>query len=155
MKKREVDDVPWYWAVLFGAYLGFLFYLLFFSQEYGRTTEAQEYRYNLELFKEIKRFWGNRETIGIKNVFINLAGNVAAFAPFGFLAPMYFRWAKNVIGCTFVTALFSLLVETVQLITKVGAFDVDDIILNAAGGFVGYLCFWILIGWRKKRKKSS
>lgn len=154
MEKREREDVAWYWAVLFGAYLGVLFYLLFFSEEYGRTMGERGYRYNLELFKEIKRFWGNWETIGIKNVMINLAGNVAAFAPFGFFAPMYFRWAKNIFGCTFVTALFSLLVEAIQLVSKVGAFDVDDIVLNAAGGFVGFLCYFILLGRRNKEKKK-
>lgn len=35
--------------------------------------------------------------------------------------------------------LFSLGIETAQLLTKVGAFDVDDIFLNTVGGFVGYV----------------
>ena len=88
------------------------------------------YRYNLEPFKEIKRFWSNRDSLGWNSVITNLAGNIAAFAPFGFFLPMLCKIGRNVFGCVVVTAFFSLCVETVQLFTRVGAFDVDDIILN-------------------------
>ena len=39
---------------------------------------------------------------------------------------------------------FSLLVEIVQLFSKVGSFDVDDILLNTLGVFVGYVLFLLL-----------
>lgn len=102
----------------------------------------RSYRYNLELFKEIKRFWENRDSLGWQSVITNLAGNIVAFAPFGFFLPMLIRIGKNVFGCVLMSALFSLLVEAVQLVTKVGAFDVDDIFLNAIGGLVGFLCYY-------------
>lgn len=35
----------------------------------------------------------------------------------------------------------SVTVEVIQLITKVGCFDVDDMILNTAGAALGYLLF--------------
>ena len=35
--------------------------------------------------------------------------------------------------------LFSLGIETAQLLMKVGAFDVDDIFLNTVGGLAGYI----------------
>ena len=35
--------------------------------------------------------------------------------------------------------LFSIGIETAQLLMKVGAFDVDDIFLNTLGGLVGYI----------------
>jgi glycopeptide antibiotics resistance protein len=38
--------------------------------------------------------------------------------------------------------LSSLLVELIQLISKVGSCDVDDILLNTLGGVIGYLLFW-------------
>ncbi|MBQ7862954.1 MAG: VanZ family protein [Lachnospiraceae bacterium] len=129
-------------AILFVLYICLLFYLLFFSETYGRTMDSG-YRYNLEPFKEIKRFWNNRDTLGISTVITNLIGNIVAFAPFGFFLPIFFKIGKNLFGCLFVSALFSLAVETVQLFTKVGAFDVDDILLNAVGGFVGWICFYL------------
>lgn len=154
MEKREKRKPNPVIVLLFVCYLGFLLYLLFFSENYGRTTQEQEYRYNLELFKEIRRFWENREKIGVAGVITNLLGNIAAFAPFGFFLPMLFRPAENALVCTLLTALFSLLVETAQLLSKVGAFDVDDIFLNAVGGFVGYLFFYLLFGRRSRSARQ-
>ena len=37
--------------------------------------------------------------------------------------------------------LLSFGIETAQLLTKVGAFDVDDIFLNTLGGCLGYIIF--------------
>ena len=41
---------------LFTLYLILLIYFLFFAESYGRVSVQREYRYNLELFKEIQRF---------------------------------------------------------------------------------------------------
>jgi len=149
--KKEKKSLRFFAAILFILYLGLLFYLLFFSETYGRTMDSG-YRYNLEPFKEIKRFWNNRDSLGISTVITNLIGNIVAFAPFGFFLPIFFRTGKNLFGCLLVTALFSLAVETVQLFTKVGAFDVDDIMLNAVGGLVGWICFYLF--WIPLEKKK-
>lgn len=150
MKKEKSRPHPLA-VFLFISYLLLLFYLLFFSENYGRTTDSG-YRYNLELFKEIKRFWSNRDALGWNSVITNLAGNIVAFAPFGFFLPILCRAGKNVFGCIALSALFSLGVEAVQLFTKVGAFDVDDILLNAVGGLVGYLGYYLV--WRPLTKRK-
>jgi glycopeptide antibiotics resistance protein len=36
---------------------------------------------------------------------------------------------------------FSFAVEVVQLVLKLGCFDVDDLILNTVGGLIGYLIY--------------
>ena len=133
-----------------------MFYLLFFSEAYGRTMEERGYRYNLRLFKEIRRFWENREKLGLQSVVTNLAGNIIAFMPFGFFLPLYVKKAKNVFVCTILTAGFSLLVETVQLVSRVGAFDVDDLFLNAIGGCFGCISFYICrFLWRRRDRKKK
>lgn len=152
VSERKTNFLAW---VLFLGYLCLLFYLLFFAEKYGRTDVAEEYRYNLTLFKEIKRFWLNWETIGIKEVVVNLLGNIAAFVPFGFLLPMICRRGKKLFCCTMMTALFSLSVEVVQLLSRVGAFDVDDILLNTIGGLLGFIGYEILFGFRERRRKKS
>ena len=58
--------------VLFVLYIGFIIYFLLFSDLYGRTGVMEEYRYNLVLFKEIKRFWQYREQLGWYAMFTNL-----------------------------------------------------------------------------------
>lgn len=151
MKKEKKRPNPLA-VILFMMYICLLFYLLFFSETYGRTMDSG-YRYNLEPFKEIRRFWNNRNSLGFTTVITNLAGNIVAFAPFGFFLPMFFKVGRNIFGCVLLSALFSLAVETVQLFSKVGAFDVDDILLNAIGGFVGWLCYFIL--WNPFTKKNK
>ncbi len=128
--------------ILFIVYLICLFYLLFFSEKMGRTVETEQYRYNLTLFREIRRFYSIREKYP-RMFLINVVGNVAAFVPFGFLLPKLQQRRINL----FFTALFSfelsLCVELLQLVFKLGCFDVDDLFLNTVGGIAGYLLYYI------------
>ena len=120
--------------VFFVLYMILALYFMFFSETLDRTMVSDEYRYNLTLFKEINRFWNMRYTYG-------LLGNVVCFMPFGFLLPTISKRKvfKNFLSVTSMTMLFSIGIETAQLLTKVGAFDVDDIFLNTVGGLMGYI----------------
>ena len=70
---------------------------MFFAESFGRTADPQsEYAYNLELFKEIKRFYTYREQLGFKAVFLNLVGNVVGFMPFGFFLPVVSRTSSGI-----------------------------------------------------------
>ena len=40
--------------------------------------------------------------------------------------------------------------EILQLVTRVGSFDVDDILLNTIGGMLGYIVFMICNLIRRK-----
>ena len=74
-------------------YLLALTYFLFFAEGYGRSVEGRMYAYNLQPFREIKRFWVHREMLGTFAVFCNLAGNVIGFIPFGMILPVI--WPKT------------------------------------------------------------
>ena len=145
--------------ILFVLYIGFIIYFLLFSEWYGRNPEGMgEYRYNLELFKEIKRFWYYREQLGFYAVFTNLLGNVLTFVPFGFFMPMASRY-RSFLSTVFCSFVLSFCVEAFQLITKVGSFDVDDMLLNTIGGVAGYIIFVVFAAIRrhhyaKKAKRS-
>lgn len=125
---------------LFVIYVLFVVYFLLLSDVYGRTGEMQEYHYNLVLFKEIKRFWNYREKIGLFRAATNLLGNVVIFMPFGFFMAMASK-SRSIFTVTSYSFGLSLLIEVVQLLTKVGRFDVDDLLLNTAGGILGYVIF--------------
>ena len=131
-----------------------LVYFLFFSEEYGRNEPYTTYQYNLELFREIKRYLMYREQIGMVYFAINLLGNVVVFMPFGFLVPVLYReqrkgvhfkghYFRSGLFVTFLGFAFSLVVETIQLVTKVGCFDVDDLCLNTFGVILGYICYYL------------
>lgn len=137
--------------MLFVLYVLLLIYFLFFSEEYGRVAaEERVYRYNLSPFIEIRRFWIYREQLGVFAVVTNLLGNVIGFIPYGFILPVIARKCRS--GFFIILSGFgiSLLVETIQLITKVGCFDVDDLILNTLGAALGYLAFAVCNYLRRK-----
>ena len=135
--------------VLFVAYVAFIIYFLLFSDWYGRAGGSGEYRYNLVLFYEIKRFIKYRKVLGTFAVFTNLFGNILIFVPFGFFLPMGSK-KRSFFVTLFYSFGLSLAVEVFQLITKVGSFDVDDLFLNTVGGVVGYLLFAICKLIRRK-----
>ena len=141
MSVRRTRVLRAFGKVLFLLYVAFLIYFLFLAEWYGRTGVAEEYRYNLELFREIKRFIVYREQLGAFAVFANLAGNILIFVPYGFFISMASR-SRGFFKTLFFSMGLSLCVEIVQLFTRVGSFDVDDLILNTLGGLLGYAVFW-------------
>ena len=153
MNSRKRKALRGLGKVLFVLYIGFLIYFLIFSDWYGRTGEMQEYHYNLVLFKEIKRFWQYRHQLGFFAMFTNLFGNVIIFIPFGFFLPMASKY-RSCIATLFWSFGLSLCVETFQLLTKVGSFDVDDILLNTIGGVAGHIIFVICVAIRRRHVRK-
>lgn len=142
--------------VIFVLYLIFLAYFLFFSDYFGRGSHIREnYAYNLVPFKEIRRFIVYRHVVGIRSFLLNIVGNVLGFMPLGFFLPVISRRSRLWFNTVLLSFLFSLCVETVQLIFKVGSFDVDDMILNTTGGILGYILYKIVQHIRVRRKRRA
>lgn len=155
-------------TVCFICYMILLVYFLFFSEEYGRDEVYTTYQYNLKLFHELRRYLAYKDQIGNLFFLINVVGNVAAFMPFGFLLPVMYReqrresthnghYFRSFLFVTLLGFLMSLIVETIQLVTKVGCFDVDDLMLNTLGVVLGYLIYYIskkIIGFWETRNKN-
>lgn len=130
-----------WWGILFVLYFAVLFYFLFFSEKMGRSYTERAYHYNLIPFKEISRFLTYRETLGMKAVMLNIVGNVAAFVPFGIFLPVFSAQCKRVWRTVLYSFELSFLVEVLQLVFRVGSFDVDDLFLNTLGGLLGCLLY--------------
>ncbi|MEC0694867.1 VanZ family protein [Bacillus atrophaeus] len=66
-------------------------------------------------------------------------GNVAAFIPFGILIPLLYcvRFGKFI--SLFVLSI--LVLETLQSLTHLGSFDVDDVISNTLGAVIGFIAY--------------
>lgn len=89
---------------------------------------------NLVPFKEMFRY-----SFGSYKFMKNIVGNIVLFIPFGFFTSYYLNNKKSF--TPLITALIvSGCAEGIQY--HIGrVFDVDDIILNVIGGFLGYLLF--------------
>ena len=122
-------------------YLCVIIYFVLFSDTLGRTVGYSDYHYNLTPFQEIQRFIVYREAVSLPIFVLNILGNLLIFAPIGFLLPLIRMKKTGPIRILFYAALLSLCIELMQLVTRVGVFDVDDLILNTMGSLIGYLIF--------------
>ena len=89
---------------------------------------------------------------------MNVVGNIVGFVPGGFFLPIVSRRSKKWYNTFLISFGFSLSVETVQLVFKVGSFDVDDIILNVTGAVIGYILYQIVQkarSWHREKKKQK
>lgn len=71
----------------------------------------------------------------------NLLGNFMIFLPMGFYLPLLSGSCRSTGNFALRMFLVTFSVEFIQLLTGLGTFDVDDMILNMAGALAGYsLC---------------
>lgn len=142
------------WCILLIIYLAVIIYFLLFAKLMGREQIGRTYSYNLEPFKEIKRFLNNIETLGIRSVILNIGGNIVGFMPLGFLVPMAFPKMRGTVLMILTSFTATLLIETCQLVSCTGSFDVDDLLLNTIGGIMGYGFYLIFTkaaaAWRER-----
>lgn len=64
--------------------------------------------------------------------------NLLMLLPLGYLLPLCYRGMKRWWSVILTGFVLSLLIETLQLLTHKGWFDVDDIFLNTLGALIGY-----------------
>ena len=151
MSRNSIKKLKTGGRVLLVLYLACLIYFMFFSESYGRTEVHVEYRYNLVLFREIRRFLTYRDILGMPAVLLNVVGNVVVFIPDGGGLPLLCERLQRFWRIAVLSFAASLLAETMQLILRVGCFDVDDLLLNTVGGCAGYLIFLLIRRcWRRK-----
>ncbi|MBH5319408.1 VanZ family protein [Paenibacillus sp. GSMTC-2017] len=63
-------------------------------------------------------------------------GNIAAFIPFGILIPLLYRTTFIRFFILFILSIFVL--ETIQALTLLGSFDINDVIINSLGAAIGF-----------------
>lgn len=88
---------------------------------------------NMTPFHTIRLLLQSRDTDGI---LVNLVGNVVMFVPWGFGLVLLWRRNQNIPAIAAHSLLLPLFIETAQLFIG-RSVDIDDIILNFAGGCLG------------------
>ncbi len=74
----------------------------------------------------------------VRHAFINLGGNIGMFLPLGALLPACSERLRSLWKCLVLSFCILLLVESIQLFSLTGSFDIDDLILNLMGVALGY-----------------
>lgn len=132
-----------WFLVGFAVYVLLMLWLLF-GQRWGQWTGGL----NLEPLDTVRSyFWVlrySRDAELIRHAVVNLAGNVLMFVPLGFFVPAL--WQKMDKIYWHIPAMLGTIVaiELLQLITRLGSCDVDDLILNLVGTTLGF-ALWKII----------
>jgi len=142
--------------VLFIVYMAMLTKNILFKKSpgYYKNYFKKEYRYysakqgwekaNTKPFSTIKLFYNSRR-LNPEYKQNNLWGNFLGFVPLGLLLPLLRNYFRNGLNTFLAGFLLSLCFELCQLIFGLGIFDVDDLILNTAGCFAGFVICFIVI----------
>ncbi|HAO06071.1 MAG TPA: teicoplanin resistance protein VanZ [Chryseobacterium sp.] len=122
-----------FYKIIIVPYTLFLLYLMFFGM--GRTQMEDNLLTIEPVFSTINFIKG---CISWKEIVTIVVGNVVMFIPFGFLGWIFPRLQdlQNLLF-TFISVI--TIVEAIQYFSRMGIFEVDDIILNTFGVFLGFL----------------
>ena len=140
--RRFARILLWIAFVIYGC---FVFGILFLGGRGGRFPydSVWEYmKYSVQpipfktIFGYVREVIAHRWMLGL--AIRNVLGNFILFYPMGIFLPCLFRSVRTV-KKSFLIALCTILsVEIVQLVFRLGIFDIDDLILNIAGWILGY-----------------
>ncbi|MCR4806333.1 MAG: VanZ family protein [Lachnospiraceae bacterium] len=117
----------------FGLLCVYLSYLISLTLS-GREAGSRTNKVNLEIFGT----WSAGRSLST-----HALENVLLFIPFGLLVPLTGRFFKKWWNLVLISFMGSLFIETMQLATARGYFELDDIILNTLGAICGYAVFWL------------
>lgn len=138
-KKKTIFMFTW------KEWLGIIIFSLYMALLLGGTLlcrDVDEVRQS-----EWRLFWSYWETFVKHNqaIWQQMLYNVLIFIPWGMLLPYLFKVKRKswIIGSA---AIVSFAIEFIQLILKLGLFELDDIFHNTVGALIGY---GILAGCRK------
>ena len=148
MAKNKINITP-LWRFLFLFYCAVMLWLLFDRSDIRNPdlpyTDLLRQNTNLVPFYTIRSYWHvlkhSSDRYWLAHCFLNLAGNVVLFIPAGWLLPRLWEQMGRFFRFLCLCAGAIFLVETVQLFTLLGRFDIDDLILNLSGMVLGFLLF--------------
>ena len=113
---------------------------------YGKRDLDDNYRRraNFDFFGQKWPYINNFNTIGYKRqefIVLEIIGNTLLFVPFFTALYVLTNRRMGNVKAIAVLLLTILSVEGIQFVLNRGVFDIDDIILNFAGGLVGLTAF--------------
>ncbi len=96
---------------------------------------------NLNLFWCLKEAW----TMKNSRCWYFIIGNMLMFLPFGIIVPLFFEYMRKLKNTIVAGFVVSLIIEMVQLISRRGLFELDDIYNNMVGLILGYGIYVLIV----------
>lgn len=140
---------------LFCAYCAMLLWLLLLRRIGGSASQAG---LNLRPLETIRTFatmlvHGSSRKRRLYAA-ANLLGNVGLFVPMGVILPILFTKMRPFLATTLCSTVVISAVELLQVVSGLGVCDVDDLLLNLLGVWLGWLA-WKLWQWQNNRRKNK
>ena len=144
-KKGGPMHLPWHRILWWCVFACYCFVVLCATIFMRFPSEMPERAY--PLFYSYQEAW----ITGSESSWRNIILNFCMFMPLGFLLPL--RWKRLQRGLWILLAGFgfSLMIECVQLLSRRGMFEPDDLLGNTVGALIGYGFFLL---WDELRKKA-
>lgn len=121
----------------------FIFYLVILCGILFRTRHSFR-SINIVPFRTIISYLSGSDILLRAFSLSNVLGNIVLFIPLGVYFTL-FSHDKKIYKNVLLVFLISLSVEVVKYLFKIGIGDIDDVILNCFGGFIGIAAYRILL----------
>jgi glycopeptide antibiotics resistance protein len=155
MNKREQIKAFFLYGI-FICYILLLIKILFLSRvsllELFNSQRTLFRSINLIPFHSIMEYISGSSDTLRRFAFGNVVGNIVIFIPLGIYLSL-FKNDKRVATNLLFIFIVSLFVEIIQWLLGIGVSDIDDIILNCLGGWIGILGYKFLLFILRDEKK--
>ncbi|GMK41420.1 membrane protein, VanZ family [Paenibacillus sp. CCS19] len=153
-KREQIQSV-----LLYGVFICYIFLLLkiLFLSRVSIAELFDSHRtfvrsINLIPFRSISEFLSGSSANLARFAFGNVVGNILIFIPIGVYLSVL-KSNKRVLTNLSMILVMTLLVEIIQGLAGIGTADIDDILLNSLGGWIGILVYKLLLFTLREEKK--
>ena len=149
-EKRKFFCLKEFFVVMFQVYLTLLISVTLFPLRIG-DGNVNLFANFIPIVNSVKDLMVDVNSMGffmVKFWIINILGNIILLAPLAFIMPIIskkFRSLKSVVILCFCTSCFIEFLQFLSLfIGNLRSIDIDDVILNTLGAFIGFGAFKVL-----------
>lgn len=136
-------------VLLLGMFIGYVFMVI--GVTFINRGSNFPGRMDLSLFSSYREAWYGFSARDWQSLYLN----IVMFIPFGIIFPLLHPRLRKAVWTLGIAGLFTLLIESVQLLSGYGIFTVDDLVNNLLGAIIGYGITMGIISLKKKGIKQS
>lgn len=134
--------------LLWGIFL--IYTVIVLGATFIHRTPVMYENINLHIFSSYIKVWNRFSLLELRNIIFN----ILMFIPLGFVMPLLFKKCEKFYITYFLGLCMTISIEVLQLISKRGIFEIDDIINNTLGCMIGYGIVMIFFLFSPKNKKG-
>ncbi|WP_166670861.1 VanZ family protein [Olivibacter sp. XZL3] len=126
----------WMWRAWCVLYFFILIYVVFFAGRRPSPTWGLDNNQQPLLIPFRLKWYQYTHAYNLSDVYLDVIGNIIMFVPMSLFLYIVFG-VRKYSRLFLIGFLASLIIEIVQYVTGIGIPDIDDLIFNTAGAFLG------------------